>query len=243
MKKPTDNTGLYVCLILASVCTSLLFWFHKPLALFLLPAFSLVFLTGGLVYNQVHNLEFRRFLQTLVHRNSIDVQKAIELLEVYEEESPYWELINKKVYEDLDKMDFIRDFCPVIAKNQKISSAYTGRFIQQGHGNAVRALRERQKMIISKPNDDGTIKYFLDALEACLSCVNTTVVGRTMAPEEYEAVEVVMTMLDKQTLTKVMNEWPKLRTQKERVPWEHHWDGLWSYLREKYTEAIQKRSA
>jgi len=165
------------------------------------------------------------------------------MLDAYEEENPYWELISKKVYEDLQKMEFIREFCPVIAKNERINSAYRGRFIQQGHGNAIRALWERQKILTSNPNDERMIGYFLDALEACLACIETTVVGRTMAPEEYKAVEAVMSKFDKQTLKKALNEWPKIRTQEEKASWDPHWDGLWSYFREKYMEAVPKTVA
>ncbi len=93
-------------------------------------------------------------------------------------------------------------------------------------------------MITSKPNDEGTIKYFLDALESCLACVDTQVTGRAITPEEYRTVEAVISTLDKQTLKKTLNEWPKLRTQKEGTSWDHHWHGLWSHFRDKYMEAV-----
>ncbi len=244
MEKPTKNTEFHVFLTLAFVCISLLFWFHQPLALYLLPFLSLIFLAAAVVYNHIHYRDFRTFLRTLVHRNSLNVHQAIKMLEAYQEENPYWGLVSKKVYEDLRKMEFIREFCPAIAKNERINSAYRGRFIQQGHGNAIRELWKRQEMVISKPNDEGTVEYFLDALEACLACIETTVVGRTMAPEEYKAVEaVISTLNNKYTLKKALSEWPKIRTQEEKASWDPHWDGLWSYFREKYMEAVPQTVA
>jgi hypothetical protein len=193
----------------------------------------------------------REFLMDLIHRNPLEVWRAIEMLEAYyiadpdafRKQEPWWTLISNKIYEDLKNMKFIREFCPVIAKNGRINGVYTGRFVQQGHGNAIRELWKRQKMVISKPNDESTIKYFLDALEACLACVDTTVVGRIMAPEEYKTVEGTLDTFDKQTLKKALIEWSKIRTQEEKVPWDRHWDGLWSHFREKYTEAIPTPAA
>lgn len=246
MEKPTANNEMYVCMILSSCCVAALFWFHQPEALILLPGFSLVFLLGALAYNHMYKKAIRGFLMDLIHRNPLDVSYAIELLEThhianpdaFRKQEPYWTLISNKIYEDLKGMEFIRDFCPVIAKNERLNGAYIGRFVEQGHGNAIRELWKRQKMVISKPNDDGTIKYFLDALEACLACVDTGVVGETMAPEEYKTVDDLLARLDKPTLKQAVNEWPKIRTQETKAPWEHHWDGLWSHFREKYTEAV-----
>lgn len=238
MKKPTNNNGFYIYGSLSITFGVLSFWATHPIWPKALVVLSIILMFGAMVDNYLHQKGVRSFLSELTDRNHLEGFYAAELLEAYEEEKPYWELISNKVYADLQDMRFIRDFCPIIAKSEKINGANKGRFLEQGHGNAIRELLDRQKILASKPQDEGVTKYFLDALEACLACVDTTVVGKAMAQEEYKAVEDLLCTFDKQMLKKALNEWPQIRTQEERAPWDRHWDGLWSHLRERYLEAV-----
>lgn len=238
MRKPTNNNGFYIWGSLSITIGVLSFWVTHPIWTMALVGLSIILMFGAMVDNYLHQKGVRSFLSELTDRNHLEGFYAVELLEAYEEEKPYWELISNKVYADLHDMRFIRDFCPIIAKSERINGAYKGKFLEQGHGNAIRALWERQKMLTLKPEDTNTAKYFLDALEACLACVDTTVVGKAMAREEYKTVEDLLCTFDKQTLKKALNEWPQIRTQEERVPWDRHWGGLWSHFRERYLEAV-----